>query len=371
MSFSALLKTLLTIAVLAAPPGALADPRYTVRVIGGPGSVAVDINHSGEVVGVLRNGEFERAFLYAGDTLFELGTLGGHSSHGTAINDSGRVVGYAEDANATWRAFLYTGGTMRDLGTLGGAGSLAYGINNAGRIVGGADSPDSMLFSAFVYHRGRMSGIGTLPNGDSSIAHDINDNGQIVGRSAISTDDPPEHPYHAFLYERGRMTDLGTLGGLFSYATAINNAGAIVGEAGTSALWPSGHFVPHAFLFTGGVMQDLGAFGGAFAISLAHDINNLGQIVGASETASDTRAFLYEGGTMLDLNALVDPAAGWTIVNAQGINDVQQIAATACRGGECFAVRLDLVSSVPEPHAVFILLGGLALLSLRLRRTIR
>jgi probable HAF family extracellular repeat protein len=304
--------------------------------------------------------------------LLELGTLGGDNSYATAINDSGRVVGSADDASASQHGFLYASDRMRDLGTLGGLSSSAEGINNAGRIVGGSSTSDTfegVLPVAYIYSRGRMTGIGTLPDGDSSIAHAINNAGQVVGRSAISTDDPPEHPYHAFLYSNGVMSDLGTLGGLFSYATAINDAGAIVGEAGTGVLWPGGHFVPHAFLFVNGAMQDLGAFGGEFAASLAYDINNRGQIVGYSETANEVRAFLYEGGAMLDLNALIDPAGGWTIVNAQGINDVQQIAATACKAGECFAVRLDLASPAPEASTYMMLLGGLALLSLRLRRT--
>ena len=371
MPFRLHFSLLLMVALLAAPLGALADPRYTVKVIAGPGSSAVDINLSGQVVGVLRNGEFDRAFLYSGFSLRELGTLGGDNSYARAINDSGRVVGTADDASAVQHGFLYSGGGMRDLGTLGGLYSSAEGINNAGRIVGGSSTSDTfegILPVAYIHSRGTMNAIGTLPEGDSSIAHAINNPGQVVGRSAISTDDPPEHPYHAFLYSRGLMTDLGTLGGLFSYATAINDAGAIVGSAGTGVLWPSGHFVPHAFLFIDGVMQDLGAFGGEFAASLANDINNRGQIVGNSDTGTEVRAFLYEGGTMLDLNALIDPAEGWTIVDAQGINEVQQIAATACKAGECFAVRLDLASPAPEPDACLMLLGGLALLSLRLRR---
>ncbi len=56
---------------------------------------------------------------------------------------------------------------------------------------------------------------------------------------------------------------------------------------------------------------------------------------------------------MVDLNTLIDPASGWVITDANGINGAQQIAATACRGGaigECYAVRLDLVSAVPEPE---------------------
>ena len=37
-------------------------------------------------------------------------------------------------------------------------------------------------------------------------------------------------------------------------------------------------------------------------------------------------AFLYSGGTMLDLNSLVSPTADWTLGYAKGINDSGQIA---------------------------------------------
>jgi probable HAF family extracellular repeat protein len=362
---------LFLLALFAIPPAAAGEPRYTVKVIGGVGSAALDVNRSGQVVGVFNSGGADHAFLYT-SALVDLGTLGGASSGAAAINDAGRVVGFADTGDNLAHAFLFRDGAMHDLGTLGGLYSHAAGINGAGTIVGGAstaDTFDGVLPRAYVFAAGSMSSIGTFPNGDASVASAINSAGHVVGQSAISTDDPPEHPYHAFLYADGAMVDLGTLGGLFSRANSINDGGAVVGEASTGALWPSGHFVPHAFLFAGGRMQDLGAFGGEFAASQANDINTLGQVVGASEADSgDRRGFLFECGKMLDLNALIDPASGWVVRSAQAINDLQQIAATACRGDDCFAVRLDLISAVPEPATTLMLLAGLALLGCWRRR---
>jgi hypothetical protein len=74
---------------------------------------------------------------------------------------------------------------------------------------------------------------------------------------------------------------------------------------------------------------------------------------------------------MVDLNSLIDPASGWVITDAEGINGAQQIAATACRGGaigECYAVRLDLVSAVPEPGSWAMLAFGLGAIGLRRAR---
>lgn len=108
-------------------------------------------------------------------------------------------------------------------------------------------------------------------------------------------------------------------------------------------------------------MIDLGGLVPHYSSS-ASDINNLGQIVGAARMADfGSHAFLYEGGAMLDLNALIDPESGWVIQDAAAINDLQQIAATACRGDVCQAVRLDLVPAVPEPAGYALLLGGLML----------
>src|SRR5260370_37084392 len=75
------------------------------------------------------------------------------------------------------------------------------------------------------------------------------------------------------------IKDLGTLGGNRSFAFGINNRGQIVGESITAS--GSGH----AFLFENGAMVDLGTLpGGSF--SKASGINDRGQVVGSSSTAS-------------------------------------------------------------------------------------
>ena len=71
---------------------------------------------------------------------------------------------------------------------------------------------------------------------------------------------------------------------------------------------------------------------------------------------------------MVNLNALVDPALGWTITGAFDINDRNQIAVTGCRGfGDCQALLLS-VSAVPEPATTALMLGGLGLVGWAARR---
>jgi probable HAF family extracellular repeat protein len=79
--------------------------------------------------------------------------------------------------------------------------------------------------------QGQVYDLGSLGSG-GSFGLDINNNGQIVGYSEL--DNQPLT--HGFLYQDGRMFDLNSLlaadpGWVIGRATAINDAGQIVGRA--------------------------------------------------------------------------------------------------------------------------------------------
>ena len=56
--------------------------------------------------------------------------------------------------------------------------------------------------------------------------------GQVVGEGSIPFS---SYHMHAFLWKDGTMTDLGTLGGATSWAYGINNRGQVVGYSETAS----------------------------------------------------------------------------------------------------------------------------------------
>ena len=205
----------------------------------------------------------------------------------------------------TGAAVVAPGYTVVDLGALPGSGtigSVAYAINRTRQVVGmsGATSATGQLENhAFLWSNGLMRDLGNLgpipyPGRVSSTATAINDAGKVVGWA-----NRPDGQSHAFLWVNGSMQDLGTLGGVTSGATGINAAGQVVGYSMLAAA-PGTDPVTHAFLWQNGTMKDLGTLGGNYSRAFA--INNLGVVVGESRTAGGSiHAFRWANGVMTDL----------------------------------------------------------------------
>lgn len=340
--------------MLAANPlPAWAEPSYTVTFLPEwlKGSA---IDNAGRLAGVMPVPGGSRAFLYADGEVRDLGTLGGTRSFAYGMSDNGLVTGDAALASGASHAFLYANGTMRDLGTFpGGRSSIGVGVNNAGQVTGSASNSLDQTH-AMLADSGGMRDLGTL-GGHFSYGSGINNAGHVVGASTLAGDASRQH---AFLYRDGVMTDLGALGGVRSHAHAINDRGQIIGAVVDAA------DAAHAFIRTDGVLTLLGDFGGPY--TGAWDINNAGQVVGYSTSGYDINSrhgFLYTEGELLDINGLVDPALGWTVATALGINDAGRIFGLACRTDDlCRPVLLDPISAppIPEPGGLAMLLAGLA-----------
>ena len=297
---------------------------------------AVAINNAGQVVGYDGNRLAARAYLSTpGGAIQDLGTLGGPSSWAYAINQAGQVAGGSTTADGKQHAFLWTPGQgMQDLGTLPGAlSSIARGINDLGQVVGESTfpriGPPEPETHAFLWTPGLgMQDLGALGSGlTSSIAFDINNAGQVVGRSFLAKFVPPpidpETGSHAFLWTRGEgMRDIGALSGGESIAYAINDAGQVVGRSYVSRSMSVSY---HAFRWTPAEgMLDLGAFGPAGDSSAALGINEVGQIVGWS-TVGVGPYYGIHGALWTTSEGIESLASTTGITHVRGINDHQQI----------------------------------------------
>lgn len=336
----------------------------------------------------------------------DLGNYGGSASLAVAINQSGVATGTASTPNGTQVVFTSDSGTK----TTVDANATAAGINGTNSVVGTSFSNGSPR--ATEWH----DGIANQILGVDSYAFDINDNGDIVGTrmtgttmtafiesNGTTTDIPAGGTwsaayginksglvtgtiqnaggsFSAFSWNKlGGTVQLGSLGGANSYGKDISNTGLIAGVAETA----TGYL--HGFFYDG-TMKDLGTLGGT--ASGAYGVNDFGKVVGYSyDELGQSRAFVWYGGTMFDLNAMLPEASGWFLQSAYGINDAGQIVGTGTYNGQVSAFRLDPVfnesplrvtsdggssaspASVPEPNTLALGgLAGLGFMLLKLRR---
>ena len=108
-------------------------------------------------------------------------------------------------------------------------------------------------------------------------------------------------------------------GGNPEFLAAINNAGEIIGWG----VFPGSSL--EAFVWRDGVATDLGHLDGCF--SFTHSINSQSQIVGAAISCDGMvlRAFLWEHGSMVDLNTLIPPGSSLQLIDATDVNDRGEI----------------------------------------------
>jgi probable HAF family extracellular repeat protein len=321
-------------------------------------SAPFSISDNGQfIVGVSENGvddhltdypEYDAVLWRRGHRIKNLGTFGGNVSTAVSVNNLGQVVGGATNtisdqyasglgpcwslncwpAATQWRAFLWQNGVMTDLGTLGNGNDAVAGLVNAqGQVVGVSytntvanQTTGIPTQDPFFWEQGKpMVDMGTL-GGTLGYPTWLNNQGQVVGQSNLAGD----KKYHPFLWQKGkRMRDLGTLGGGSGTAMWINDAGEIVGGA-----WTTGNRAFHAVLWKNGKAHDLGVLRG-YKHSLAYGINSKGQIVGCVTNDLNhgcSLGFLWQNGTMYDLNKLVPHGSGLTLTMPLNINVRGEIA---------------------------------------------
>lgn len=358
----------------------LAGTGYTV---GTPGSATVSITDN-DTVALPRNYTVTAA-------------PSAYPSYGYGINNAGQVCGYYyPPPGALPHAFLWLNGYLMDL-NYPNCWSYAYGLNNNWVVAGwgcyptvnnnfplkwknlqittlghlvapglydyamavnnGEFTVGACQNSAGRYHAVRWNGsdpaavdLQTL-GGDNplliSYAYGINAAGRVVGKSQTPI---VGNPYQAYRTAGGLAVitlgsdELGTMNGGAgqSEATAINDLDEVVGASDSS----SGQYRAFYKSALSGPDQgftDLGVLPNGNR-SLALDINNVGHVVGKSRTTptGSERAFICfnDGSAMRNLNGMLANGTGWVLSEADELNDSGWIVGSGTRNGQPTAFLL-------------------------------
>jgi probable HAF family extracellular repeat protein len=335
--------------------------------LGGNLAQGTSINSRKQVAGfaVLSGNTTMHAMVWAkGHAPQDLGTLGGPNS---AIawpnrNDRDQFAGIAETSvqnplGEDWSCalavfniaaptgdiclgFRYQNGVMTALPTLGGYDGFATGINNHGQIVGWAENstrdptcvaPQVLQFEAVIWgpednEFEQLPPYGTDPDGAATA---INSRGQVVGISGqcgIAVGGASAE--HMLLWYKNTVMSLPTLGGQYwNTPMDISDNGDVTGfsdHPGDSVSSPN--FTTFLWISSTGQTQDLGTLG-TDNVSEGLGINDSDQVVGVSYPSG--HGFIWQNGLMTDLNSLMPPNSGYTITDAQDINNAGDITGEA------------------------------------------
>lgn len=253
----------------------------------------------------------------------------------------------------------------------------ATGINSKGVMVGRSYAgSDAMHTHRPVMWRGPTNApqdltplLQSLPAFDSARAVGINEQGWILGRARLSNSASGSNSEYAFLLRDGLPSVLPAAGATGVVPVAINNTMAIgegrfdsSGQSGV-IIWTLGGATTTLRAITSAQdhiyaagLSSAGHVTGAYWAPLngsntqgyvwyqgraqalptdanhdsrGHSVNALGQVVGnhcqAGQDLRGCRATLWTNGVKLDLNKLVVPPKGYTLVDARSINDQGQI----------------------------------------------
>jgi len=265
------------------------------------GGCAYDINNHGLVVG----GSDSRAVTWdpAGHVTYLPLQAGTRSSAATDVNEYGTAAGYFLNSENLAHACYWQNGTFTDMGVPYGNQSVVCALNNMGAIV---VESDYRLRYAYIYSQGQFAPMLTdLTNVENSYARCINDAGMVVGFAEMW-----DGTQVGYQWQDGVTTVLPTPTGKDRPCPlAVNNAGVAVGSAW---LWPHGE---------------------------------------------SARACIWDGQQVSFLNDLIPADSGWTLQDANDINDLGQIVGSGTLGG---VTRAFLLTPIPEPSSVLALLSGLA-----------
>ena len=263
--------------------------------------IATDINDQGVVCGeMIVSGVGKRGFVYEDGLWTQLPPVvpDGGSSWASAITIPGVVVGGRSiRAGLTpYNAYLWSSiDGFTDLGVMNGPYSSATGISDdAVVVVGWTGNQTGSISDGFIWQDGRFTFLGPVPGGFTSRPSAVNSDRVVVGSGRIPMKGAPVGAGRAFLWENGEFTMLGTLPDhTRSGAGDVSDARIVVGISSNVDGNPN---ISHGFVWQSGTMHNLNDLIPPeleLLIQSAGSIANTGQIVARGHNAKgDVVAFL-------------------------------------------------------------------------------
>ena len=271
----------------------------------------VDLNRRGQVLGWGYGDAGVKVFLWDQKHGYKFIDELAHASEipvkVAGFNDRGQILSTLpiEPAGAFLRAVIWQQGKGSQFlePAPGDDTSVAVDINNQGEAVGiSGPYPDESAVgerSVIWDRQGRVTLIPGFPGSESGRPYAMNDAGQVIGA------DYALGKVHGYIWDRksGLREIEGLMSGEPGFPSSINDHGEVVG--GSSFF--NGYYGSHAFFWseaTGTV--DLGDLPGGTESSQAMDINNHRQIVGYATGQGSTAAVIWDSaGQIHDLNDLL------------------------------------------------------------------
>jgi RHS repeat-associated protein len=220
------------------------------------------------------------------------------------LNDAGQFVGTLSLAGGVNHGFRFTPGVgYDDIGTLGGQNSFGFGITDEGTILGSAQTTDSPT------------------SGFDSFGHAVIYNSQVQLVDLNAFVDP--------------------MSGLV-LVTTFRSAGTWISGTATQ----NGINSAYRLNLETGMVDDIAVTNGGSLFG--YGINRYGEVVGDGTVdgpGTPTAAFIFTDSLGIrKLNDLIDPASGWNLTNALGIDDNGDVIGTGYLNGRfaAFILRLPL-----------------------------
>jgi probable HAF family extracellular repeat protein len=320
------------------PPAEAYAPIVEIPPVGDGLVFVQDINDDGVAVGSAQVGAGYHAFRFTDPGgVQDLGALAGFGaqSYAAAIGPDGAIGGHSDhgDGTGTLYGYRYTAGGGRT--EICPVGCSIWDLNGAGQAVGLLTGRDTTTWQAFVWSQAAgLHPLGTL-GGPRSSASGISEGGLVVGNAQLAGS-APDDVGHAFLYDSRAahpvLEDLNararTAGWVLRGANDVND-GFVVGYG----LHDRQSRAFRMTLATGAV-DDLGTLGSGASVGWA--VGSAGDVVGwVAKDPHTNQAIVYGAGLggLRALDDFVDPAEGWQLQQANGINSHGAIVGMATHHG--------------------------------------